>query len=159
VYDRFVYNGTLTNYPSKTDWFWITHNDNNYNNFNFDYHVPSWEESYVQVFGDQHTQDSKTYLVNKKHDNNTSWQFHQNKVQRIASVPIFHATNLQPKEEKGIRMFSNFFNFIKRCCNKTESEYFWITSSVCDYSQFDFTWHPDIGEENFLHAWTSPNNQ
>tara|TARA_A100001015_G_scaffold30914_1_gene34431 strand:+ start:3412 stop:4920 length:1509 start_codon:yes stop_codon:yes gene_type:complete len=159
VYDSFIYNGTLTNYASKTDWFWITHNDNNYSNFNFDYHVPRWEQSYVQVFGDQHAQDSKTYLVNKKHDNNTSWQFHQNKVQRIASVPIFHATNLQPKEEKGIRMFSNFFNFIKRCCNKTESEYFWITSSVCDYSQFDFTWHPDIGEENFLHAWTSPNNQ
>ena len=33
MYDRFEYNGTLTNYPSKTNWYWITHPDNNYTNF------------------------------------------------------------------------------------------------------------------------------
>tara|TARA_A100001015_G_C15012004_1_gene723570 strand:- start:535 stop:2058 length:1524 start_codon:yes stop_codon:yes gene_type:complete len=159
MYDRFEYNGTLKNYPSKTNWYWITHPDNNYTNFDFDYHTPEWESYCVQVFGDQHSKNSHTYLVNKEHDDNSPWQFHENKVDRIGKVPVFHATNFQPDETEGVRMFSNFFNFIKRCCNKTDSDFFWITSSVCDYSSFDFTWHPDIGEEKFLHTWTTQDNK
>ena len=159
MYDIFDYNGTLTNYPSKTDWFWITHSDNDYSNFNFDYHVPHWEESFLQVFGDQHSRDSHTYLVNKRHTIDSPWQFHKNIITRTAAVPVFNATNLQPDEKEGVRMFSNFFNFIKRCCNNTEADYFWVTSSVCDYTNFDFTWHPDIGEEKFLHAWTTKDNK
>jgi len=159
MYDCFEYNGTLTHYPSRTEWYWITHPDNDYSNFNFDYHTPQWESDCVQVFGDQHARNSHTYLVNTRHDNNSPWQFHEHTVKRIQSVPVFHATNLQPNESDGVRMFSNFFNFIKRCCNKTDAEYFWVTASVCDYSHFDFTWHPDIGEEKFVHAWTTQDNK
>ena len=159
MYDRFEYTGTLTDYPVRTEWYWITHPDNDYSDFNFDYHTPHWESDCVQVFGDQHTKNSHTYLVNKQHDDNSPWQFHEKKVCRTASHPVFYATNLQPDESEGIRMFSNFFNFIKRCCNKTDAEYFWVTASVCDYSSFDFTWHPDIGEEKFIHAWTSQDNK
>ena len=159
MYDCFEHNGTLHNYPSKTDWYWITHPNNDYTDFNFDYHVPQWEKICVQVFGDQHSKNSNTYLVNKRHGTNSPWQFHENTVKRTASVPVFHATNLQPDESQGIRMFSNFFNFIKRCCNKTDQDYFWVTSSVCDYSSFDFTWHPDVGEEKLMHAWTTQDNK
>ena len=159
MYDRFEYNGTLTDYPNRTAWYWITHPDNDYTNFDFDYHTPDWESDCVQVFGDQHSRNSYTYLVNIKHDDSSPWQFHEHKVKRTRSVPIFHATNLQPDEQEGVRMFSNFFNFIKRCCNKTDADYFWVTASVCDYSNFDFTWHPDIGEEKFVHAWTTQDNK
>ena len=159
MYDQFSYNGTLTDYPNKTDWYWITHSNNDYTKFNFDYHVPQWESDCVQVFGDQHARDSHTYLVNTRHSDNSPWQFHEHTVTRTSSVPVFHATNLQPSEDQGVRMFSNFFNFIKRCCNKTDADYFWVTASVCDYSSFDFTWHPDIGEEKFVHAWTTQDNQ
>ena len=113
MYDKFVYNGTLTDYDSRTDWFWITHPDNDYTDFNFDYHVPNFEQYFVQVFGDKHAKNSHTYLVHKQHDANTSWQFHEHCVTRTGTVPIYHATNLQAEEKDGIRMFSNFFNFIK----------------------------------------------
>ena len=159
MYDRFEYNGTLTDYPSRTEWYWITHLDNDYTNFNFDYHTPRWESDCVQVFGDQHARNSHTYLVHQKHDDNSPWQFHEHTVTRTQSVPVFHATNLQPDEDEGVRMFSNFFNFIRRCCNKTDADYFWVTSSVCDYTDFDFTWHPDIGEEKFLHTWQNQSNK
>lgn len=159
MYDKFEYNGTLTHYPSKTDWYWITNSDNDYTDFNFDYHVPKWESNCIQVWGDQHSKNSHTYLVSKTHDVDSPLQYHIPTVTRISSVPRFHATNLTPNDEDGVRMFSNFFNFIKRCCNKTEADYFWVTSSVCDYSKFDFTWHPDVGEEKFVHAWKSPNNK
>lgn len=159
MYDCFEHNGTLTNYSARTEWYWITNPDNDYTDFNFDYHVPQWESDCVQVFGDQHAKNSHTYLVNHRHNNDSPWQFHEHSVKRTASVPVFHATNLQPEENQGVRMFSNFFNFIKRCCNKTQAEYFWVTASVCDYSNFDFTWHPDLGEEKFVHAWTSQDNK
>ena len=34
-----------------------------------------------------------------------------------------------------------------------------MTASVCDYKDFDFTWHPDIGEEKYIHAWTTQDNK
>ena len=98
MYDCFEYNGTLTEYPSKTNWFWITHNHNNYSSFNFDYTVPWWEESFIQVFGDQYTKDSKTYLVSKQHTLESPRQYHENVVERIKPVPIYHASGLVPHE-------------------------------------------------------------
>ena len=98
MYDSFTYNGSITNYPSQTDWYWILNDHNNYEHFNFDYHVPHWENNFVQVFGDQHSKNSHTYLVNKKHNNDSPWQYHEQAVSRTASVPVFHATNLQPQE-------------------------------------------------------------
>ena len=180
MYDCFEYNGTLTEYPSKTNWFWITHNHNNYSSFNFDYTVPWWEESFIQVFGDQYTKDSKTYLVSKQHTLESPRQYHENVVERIKPVPIYHASGLVPHEgehvriynnlvesntnpdntmPEDIRIFSNLFNFLKRISNKTDAEYIWVTASICDYQEFDFCWHPDVGEENYIHAWPSPNNK
>ena len=153
MYDCFEYNGTLTDYTANTEWFWIIDSKNNYTDFNFDYRVPDWEQNFVQVFGDQHAKNSHTYLVNQKHTSDTAWQFHERTVTRQSSAPRFHATNMMPHEQEGERLNSNFFNFIKRMCNKTEESHIWITSSVCDYDNFNFTWHPDIGEEKFIHTF------
>lgn len=160
MYDQFEYNGTLTDYPARTDWFWIVdskHND--YANFNFDYTAPSWEGDYIHAFGDQYSKESNTFLVHKTHTQNQGKLYHPETVNRVTHVPIYNAVNLLPYEPDGVRMFSNMFNFIKRMANKTTERYFWVTASVCEYNAFDFLWHPEIGEENFIHAWPSENNK
>ena len=160
MYDQFEYNGTLTDYPARTDWFWIVdskHND--YADFNFDYTAPSWEGDYIHAFGDQYSKESNTFLVNKNHTQNQGRLYHKHTVDRVTHAPIYNAVNLLPFEPDGVRMFSNMFNFIKRMANKTTERYFWVTASVCDYNAFDFLWHPEIGEENFIHAWPSQNNK
>ena len=154
MYDKFNYNGTRTNYESRTEWFWVTDAVNDYSNFNFDYHVPSWEAEYLHVFGDQWSRDSHTYLVHKDHKEQSAQKYLTNGVTRVGQAQRFHATNMMPNEGPGERLNSNFFNFIKRMVTKTSEDYIWITSSVCDYTDFDFTWHPNIGDDKeFIHTF------
>ena len=113
MYDQFEYNGTLTDYPARTDWFWIVdskHND--YADFNFDYTAPSWEGDYIHAFGDQYSKESNTFLVNKNHTQNQGRLYHKHTVDRVTHAPIYNAVNLLPFEPDGVRMFSNMFNFI-----------------------------------------------
>ena len=137
MYDQFEYNGTLLDYPARTDWFWIVDSKyNDYADFNFDYTVPNWEADYIHAFGDQYSKASNTFLVNKSHRQNKGCLYHEETVNRVANVPIYNAVNLLPYEPDGVRMFSNMLNFIKRIVNKSTDKYFWVTASVCEYNDF-----------------------
>lgn len=48
---------------------------------------------------------------------------------------------------------------IKRIINKAKTEYVWIVSDLCDYSDFDFTWQPTPWESKQIHCWASGNQQ
>jgi len=36
-----------------------------------------------------------------------------------------------------------------------EHEYVWVCSSICDYSAFDFSWHPEAWQATMLHVFAS----
>jgi hypothetical protein len=36
-----------------------------------------------------------------------------------------------------------------------DQEYVWICSSVCDYADFDFSWHPKLWQSHMLHVFAS----
>jgi hypothetical protein len=44
---------------------------------------------------------------------------------------------------------------MRRVLSKCKHEYVWIVSSVCDYSGFDFTWHPSEWQQDMLHVFAS----
>jgi hypothetical protein len=37
----------------------------------------------------------------------------------------------------------------------TEHEYVWVCSSICDYTDFDFSWHPEQWQATMLHVFAS----
>jgi hypothetical protein len=37
----------------------------------------------------------------------------------------------------------------------TEHEFVWVCSSICDYANFDFSWHPSHWQYNLLHVFAS----
>lgn len=39
--------------------------------------------------------------------------------------------------------------------NSKPNAYLWVTSSICDYSDFDFSWHPDAFQAKQIHVFTS----
>ena len=43
MYDRYSYQGQITQHPSNTEWYWLTDDSVDYSKFNFDYDVPLWE--------------------------------------------------------------------------------------------------------------------
>jgi hypothetical protein len=44
---------------------------------------------------------------------------------------------------------------LTRIANTVEHEYVWIVSSVCDYTGFDFSWHPEFWQSTMLHVFAS----
>ena len=62
-----------------------------------------------------------------------------------------------PNTTKIIRYFDNYLDTLKRLAKNIpeEHEFVWICSSVCDYKDFDFTWHPEVWQATMLHVFPS----
>ena len=62
-----------------------------------------------------------------------------------------------PNTTKQVRYFDNYLDTLKRIANgvSDEHEFIWICSSVCDYTNFDFTWHPEQWQATMLHVFPS----
>jgi hypothetical protein len=60
---------------------------------------------------------------------------------------------------KSTRYVDNHLNVFKRIINLATTEYAWIVSSLCDYSGFDFSWHPDEAQRDMIHVFPSGNNR
>ena len=62
-----------------------------------------------------------------------------------------------PNTTKTVRYYDNYLDTLKRIANgvSDEHEFIWICSSICDYSNFDFTWHPEQWQATMLHVFPS----
>jgi hypothetical protein len=62
-----------------------------------------------------------------------------------------------PNTTKTVRYFDNYLDTLRRLARSIpeEHEFVWICSSVCDYSNFDFSWHPEQWQATMLHVFAS----
>ena len=82
------------------------------------------------------------------------------------SVPIVEIDHLDghagliPNTFKRIRYFDNYRDTLIRLAKSLvgEHEHVWVCSSICDYTGFDFSWHPEKWQSTMLHVFPS-NNQ
>jgi len=58
---------------------------------------------------------------------------------------------------KSIRYVDSHLNVLKRAVNLATSKTIWVISSICDYSDFDFTWHPDLFQNHMIHVFYGKN--
>jgi|SaaInlStandDraft_2_1057019.scaffolds.fasta_scaffold01290_7 hypothetical protein len=58
---------------------------------------------------------------------------------------------------KKSRYFDNYLDTLKRVAKSLpdDVEFVWILSSLCDYTDFDFTWHPEQWQQGMLHVFQS----
>jgi len=56
-----------------------------------------------------------------------------------------------------IRYFDNYRDTLIRLAKSIGDahEYVWVCSSICDYSEFDFSWHPEAWQATMLHVFAS----
>ena len=86
----------------------------------------------------------------------------------IGSTQIFYMDFLNPGSQeqfkrlqeqhptiKSTRYVDNHLNVFKRIMNLATTEYVWITSSICDYVDFDFTWHPAAEQREMIHVFSN----
>ena len=58
---------------------------------------------------------------------------------------------------KRVRYFDNYRDTLIRLAKSIgpEHEFVWVCSSVCDYTNFDFSWHPEQWQATMLHVFSS----
>jgi hypothetical protein len=62
---------------------------------------------------------------------------------------------------KKIRYFDNYRDTLIRLAKSLvgECEFVWVCSSICDYTDFDFSWHPEQWQQTMLHVFASDNQK
>ena len=148
---------------AKTARFWIVSSENDYTNFNFDWHSEPWQNYMLHVFGTEHQKWSDTYLVNKDiFDDHTRWakditeipdlNFVEDQKVKALNVNDIYLLDFGQQETlktiqhdalKTTRFVDSYLSVIKRIVAQSTSEYIWVCSNICDYSNFDFNWRPE----------------
>lgn len=79
------------------------------------------------------------------------------------TVPVVEIDHLDgaagqiPNTIKRIRYFDNYRDTLIRLAKSLvgEHEWVWVCSSICDYTGFDFSWHPEKWQTTMLHVFAS----
>ena len=144
---------------SRTRYFWWVNYLTDYTNHDFLWEPVPWEADQIHAWPSQHQENGGTMLVPKQPvtDVNRNHQI----VQRNKSVPIIEIDHMDGNSGqvsntvKTVRYFNNYKDILTRIANTVDEEYVWIVSSICDYSEFDFTWHPSEWQLTLLHVFAS----
>ena len=165
----------------KTKRFWAVSSENSYGDFNFDWHCEPWQNGMLHVFGSKWNKWSNTFLVNADDFIRTfDWADKIEDAYNLNFVEDQLVTTLDDLNDiifldfgnsgaeeayetvyskhprvKRIRFFDNYLDTFKRIMVKADTDYFWVTSSICDYSQFDFSWQPEPWQDTMLHTFQS----
>jgi len=109
----------------------------------------------MHVWPSQHQSNGGTALVPREYD-------HVNRshpvVPRRIGAPRLHIKHNPDSDNAGdinVRYVSDYLGTMRRVLSKTKWEYCWITSDVCDYADFDFSWHPSEWQLDMLHVFAS----
>ena len=87
---------------------------------------------------------------------------------RANATQIFYMDFLNPESDKQFQVLQGYYpdikrtryvsdhlNVFRRIMNMATTEFVWITSSICDYDFFDFTWHPPEEQREMIHCFSS----
>ena len=164
---------------SKTSLFWVISSENDYTEFDFTWHPNSWQRYMTHVFGSKWNKWTDTFLVNKyEFERHAAWakgidefpnlNFVQDQLVATAgdSSAMYYVDHgngdarfdfpeLQKKfpNIRTTRFVDNYLDTFKRIIATATTEYVWILSSVCDYSDFDFSWQPGAWERHQIHCF------
>lgn len=141
---------------SRTRHCWIVNYLSDYKGFDFLWEPTSWESHQAHVWPSQHQQNGGTWLLPKQGfiDVNRNHSI----VPRVLSAPRLHLHHWSSSPNQGdrnARYIHDYLGTMRRCLDKVDWEWCWVTADVCDYSRFDFSWHPSEWQENMLHVFAS----
>ena len=128
--------------------------------FDWSWHPDPTDPPYIYQFGTQHQRTGgPQYTIPGATDLKFVDQLKGNV--KSGTTPIIEIDHLDghagsvPGTVKTARYFDNYRDTLKRIANTVDYEYIWIISSVCDYTNFDFSWHPEQWQTTMLHVFAS----
>jgi hypothetical protein len=120
------------------------------------------EPPYIYQFATQHQKTGgPVYTVPGATE--TKYLEHVQVPIQYTTVPVVEINHLDgavgqiPNTVKTIRYFDNYRDTLIRLAKSLvgEHEWVWVCSSICDYSGFDFSWHPERWQTTMLHVFAS----
>ena len=152
---------------SRTRFFWWVNHQCDYSNFDWLWEPVPWEAHQCHAWPSQHQVDSGTYLVPKAEYKDTNYHTAPVVPRKSTGTAIYEIDHLDgaagqiPSSVKTVRYFDNYRDTLIRIAKNLQGqhEYVWICSSVCDYRDFDFSWHPDKWQNQLLHVFASDNEK
>ena len=141
---------------SRTRYLWVLDAHCDYSDFDFTWEPVPWESEQVHVWPSQHQENSGTMLVPKQDVLETN--YNHSIVKRTGQAPRLHIKHRPNSPDQGdinTRYISDYLGTMRRVLKKTDWEYCWVTSDVCIYDDFDFTWHPSEFQTDMLHVFAS----
>ena len=166
---------------TKQNRFWVVGSENDYSDFDFAWHAQPWQSGMTHVFGSQWNKWSDTFLINRwEFERHAKWaksieefpnlNFVQDQlVHAPADAHDIYVIDFGNKESadvvanlesryrvvKKARYFDNYLDTFKRLLDGVSAEHVWIVGSVCNYSEFDFSWQPEAWQRDMLHVFPS----
>jgi hypothetical protein len=156
-------------YKTEIDPYWTVPDACDVGTFDFTWHPDATDPPYTYQFGTQHQRTGgPQYQVPGATDIKYVDQISIKTRPQAGFVYVIdhldHNAELckqsLPKElsHRVVRYFDNYLDTLKRIAQDAESrdlEYVWIVSSICDYVNFDWTWHPEQWQATMLHVFAS----
>ena len=149
---------TLKRLPSLDNW--LVPQTFDPDSFDFSWHPDTTEPGYTYQFGTQHQRTGgPQYRVDGATDLKFCDQVRGSV--KLGATPIVEINHMDgyagqvPGVVATVRYFDNYKDILTRIANTTDHEYIWIISSCCDYSTFDFSWHPEQWQNTMLHVFAS----
>lgn len=141
---------------------WVTPDSVDAESFDYTWHPDATDGAYIYQFGTQHQRTGgPQYRIPGATDVKYVDQI-RIRTNRVATaiVEIDHLDGNRgaiPNTTRTVRYFDNYLDTLKRIANNIgdEHEFVWICSSLCDYTNFDFTWHPEQWQAGMLHVFAS----
>ena len=141
---------------SRTRYLWIIDADNDYSAFDWLWEPVPWQSQQSHVWPSQHQANGGTWLIPKSGFQDVN-RDHVT-VTRTGSAPRLHIKHCSHSQDQGditSRFVSDYLGTLRRCLGKVDWHYCWVTSDLCDYENFDWTWHPSEWQDRMLHVWPS----
>lgn len=141
---------------SRTRYFWWVNYLTDYNHHDFLWEPVPWEADQCHVWPSQWQDNGGTMLVPKQGD--APKNYTHDKLWRKSGAPIVgidHGNGIKFECKYQTRYISDYLGTLRRVLSKVEEEYVWVASSVCDYTWFNWTWHPSEWQQDMLHVFAS----
>jgi hypothetical protein len=144
------------------EWTWIADKRIDYGDWNFDWLPDGWDTNYIHCFTmSGKEQLSYTWLVHRDAMADfVDYKYHESqlKFKDAHADMCFCNTNTFTNPlvvDFQVRLITTMEEVIKSAVKKSNREWLWIYSDVCDYDSFDWTWLPDLDQRDQIHCWPS----
>jgi hypothetical protein len=147
---------------TTVDSYWTVPSGTDTGSFDWTWHPDATEPDYVYQFGTQHQRTGgPVYTV----PGATKIKYVEQIKIKVDStsaviVEIDHQdgnTKQIANTVKTVRYFDNYRDTLIRIAKSLvgQHEFVWVCSSICDYTDFDFSWHPEQWQATMLHVFAS----